>query len=655
MSTIRHLAEETLGFIALPKGPVLRYLCAHLWLIEKTRHNTMNNTPDTDIQAIIAENERRNAALVKPYDPITGVGCYGTRTKVVRNGKRIAIPDAMARLVTPSMSDDEFSRLRFYHDFEYWCATCVTIKDKITCRPHRFSLNAPQRRMLAALEDMRLVRRPIRLILLKARQWGGSTLSQVYMAWMQIVHHTHWNSIVCGHLRDTASTIQGIYSQILADYPMHLQDTDASMRFRPYEKSRNVSEIVGRNCCVAATTAMSPESVRGMDIAMAHLTEVAFWPSSARRSPESIIRSVCGSMMLEPDTVLIMESTANGMGNYFHSEWLRAKTGFSDKAALFVPWYEIEIYRKPVADAAALWHSLDDYERTLWQQGCTLEMIAWYHSKRKEYNSHSQMQAEYPTNDIEAFANSGMPVFNAVHLHRLRRHCTLPFTPCSFSAPPSGPSALCNPLLFAEENGEIRLWRKPVADAARNRYVVAVDVGGLSDKADFSVITVIDRLADKRHMEIVAEWRGHIYHDRLAWLAAQLAQHYHNALLVIESNTLEMEYSEGDGTTYVLNTIRHHYRNIYRRKGDHLGFHTNRQTKTEAIFHLIGLVRDGAYIEHSDGAIDELSWYEHKPRGGFGAIDGRHDDMVMTRAIGLLIASRLNRHTAPAPTFADII
>ena len=79
------------------------------------------------------------------------------------------------------------------------------------------------------------------------------------------------------------------------------------------------------------------------------------------------------------------------------------------------------------------------------------------------------------------------------------------------------------------------------------------------------------------------------------------------------------------------------------------------RSKTEAIFHLIGLVRDGAYIEHSDAAINELAWYEHKPRGGFGAIAGRHDDMVMTRAIGMLVASRLNSYTAPAPSFADVV
>ena len=40
--------------------------------------------------------------------------------------------------------------------------------------------------------------------------------------------------------------------------------------------------------------------------------------------------------------------------------------GESDKAAVFVPWTEIDIYADEVRDAAALWEAMDDYERKLW-------------------------------------------------------------------------------------------------------------------------------------------------------------------------------------------------------------------------------------------------------------------------------------------------
>ena len=50
--------------------------------------------------------------------------------------------------------------------------------------------------------------RPVRVILLKARQWGGSTLVQMYLAWMQLVRHQGWNSLICGHLHATSKGIK---------------------------------------------------------------------------------------------------------------------------------------------------------------------------------------------------------------------------------------------------------------------------------------------------------------------------------------------------------------------------------------------------------------------------------------------------------------
>ena len=151
--------------------------------------------------------------------------------------------------------------------------------------------------------------------------------------------------------------------------------------------------------------------MRGSDYAMAHLSEVAFWPDTAMRSPEGFIRAVCGGIARAPLTLIVLESTANGVGNYFHAEWLRSVRGESDKAAVFVPWTEIDIYADEVRDAAALWEAMDDYERKLWDDGCTLEQIQWYHDKRREYPSRELMAAEYPLDDVEAFANTGYGVF----------------------------------------------------------------------------------------------------------------------------------------------------------------------------------------------------------------------------------------------------
>lgn len=603
-----------------------------------------------DINSVIAENERRKAILLTDYDPIHGIGCFGSRVE-------LCLPDREGTFHIPieMVSDSDFhsnmpwsehALLRIKYDFEFWCAECVTIKDKLSARNVNFIPNAPQRRLLAELEKMRTAHLPIRLILLKARQWGGSTLVQIYMAWMQIVQHKQWNSLICGHLKDTSASIKGIYNRVLTNYPIEYTCSDSPICFRSFEKSRNVSEITNRGCLVAIGSAESQEAIRGYDIAMAHLTEVAFWRSTSQKSPESLIRSVCGSVALIPDSIIVLESTANGVGNYFHTEWLRSKAGLSDKVAVFVPWYEIEIYRRQVDDPKALWQSLDEYERRLWDDGLTLEMLNWYHMKRKEYTSHSLMKAEYPSNDIEAFALSGRMVFDSTVLERMRRDCLPPVMTGELQGDATdGKGCLNNVHFVHSETGMLKLWKKPdtMNISAKSRYVITVDVGGRSDNADFSVIAVIDRLSFCGKPEIVAQWRGHIDHDRLAWKAAQIARWYNNGLLIIESNTLETDDTRNVGGNFILNSISHHYKNLYRRSsrnGDstqRYGFHTNSTTKPCAIYELIRQVRDHLYIEHDSSAIDEMSWFEMKSASVFGAIAGRHDDILMTRAIAFYV------------------
>lgn len=303
---------------------------------------------------------------------------------------------------------------RYMEDFPRWCEECVTVIDKLTGAPVPFRLNAPQRRVAAVMEGQRRQGRPIRLILLKARQWGGSTLVQVYMAWMQLVRHRGWNSLICGHVKDASANIRGMYSMLLREYPASLKgERPAEWAFTPFEGSRNINAIAARDCRVTLASALASNSVRGGNYQMAHLSEVAFWGDGDPEVAERTVRSIAGSVALEPETLVVMESTADGEDNFFHEEWERAVSGKGDKVPVFVPWYEIEIYRRPFAseqERRELAEGMDDYERSLLlRDGVTLEGVNWYHSKRREYATHEQMMAEYPTTPEEAFTASAAP------------------------------------------------------------------------------------------------------------------------------------------------------------------------------------------------------------------------------------------------------
>lgn len=616
-----------------------------------------------NIHEIVVENARRNALINLEYCPVRGIGCTGERVECyspVSKGTEF-IPKTMYdsdKFHMVKENAQAWRRLRICHDFEYWAATCCTIKDKRTGCDVFMRLNRPQRRVLAIMEQQRMAGEPVRLIMLKARQWGGSTLVQVYMAWIQLVHKRSWNSLICAHVKDTAATIRGMYSKILSDYPADVWDEDGVCRpeFRVYERSTNIRYIPGRDCRVTLGSAEKQDSVRGGDFAMAHLSEVAFWGDTTRHSPEGFVRAICGSIMREPFTLIVMESTANGTGNFFHAEWLRACSAEgSDKIPVFVPWYEIELYSKPVGDVEALWSSLDSYERGLWHKyGCTLEQIAWYREKRREYPTRQLMAAEYPTDDVEAFANTGSSVFPAECVAELAKGCMLPL--CLSEV-------LCNSddmwlrgqlqEIADDGRGTLSVWKLPDSGSEnyRNRYVVAVDVGGRSDKSDYSVILVLDSSPCGGVPEVVAQWRGHCDHDILTKRAALMGRWYGEALLVVESNTLESSGSDGETGLSLLAELAENYPNMYHREcydreysadlpGIRVGFHTNRATKSLIITNLIAMVREGAYVERDAGMINELSVFEYKVNGSTGAKDGCHDDRLMTRAIALHVARR---------------
>lgn len=599
---------------------------------------------------ILAENARRMAARRELPDPLRGDPESPLRVRVASPD-----PDCPEAYIPRTMTDDPeytlvqadvdaWRRLRCRHDFEYWCAKCCVIKHKTLGANVPLILNAPQRRIAAVMEADRLAGRPIRIIMLKARQWGGSTLIQVYMAWIQSCHRRNWHSLICSQVKDTSTGIRGMYSRLLADYPQSLWDGDEPPRFHPYERSANVREIAGRGCRVTVSSIQNQDAVRGADFAMAHLSETAFWPSTRTRTPADLIRAVCGSVALIPYSLIAMESTANGVGNYFHAEWLRCRDGHGDKRAVFVPWYEIEMYTMPLAphELTRFANSLDEYETGLFvTHRCTLDQIHWYRCKRREYQTHDKMMAEYPTTDDEAFVATGSPVFSHRHVERLRQECDEPRT---------GELNECGDTFVDDTAGHMQLWEPPQPQA---RYVAAMDIGGRSDNSDYSVISVMR--VDSLRPAVAAQWRGHIDHDILGQKAENIARYYNQALLAVESNTLETDSGAG---LYILQRLADTYPNMYRRRtydsisgteSSRVGFHTNRRTKEMVITGLMAAVRDGTYRERDIQACREMLTYEQKSNGSYGAKDGCHDDILMTRAIALHLARDEARIPVLAP------
>ena len=660
---------------------------------------------------VLKENDKRNADVYQKFDPISGIGSIGERVEVRIDGfpletqyipvEMLSIPlvkllikcGSIIKFLTEELEVEyseedrlkvieQFVRLRCRYDFAFWAALYVYIKNKGGGDDVLFRLTRPQRKFVERLEKLRKANKPIRIVLLKARQWGGSTTSQLYMAWLQLIHKVGLNSLIIAHQGAGSDEIKDMFDRMIKAYPI-------SMLYKLGETyNENESKLVGvghsgsihrvpqRNCKIKIGTAERPDSCRGGDYNLVHLSEVGLWKTTDGKKPEDIVRSACSGILLKPYTMIVYESTANGTGNFFQREYDAAKRGTSQFEAMFVSWFDIEQYslsfenENEKADFAVwLWKNRNNgsassaraesgkYLWWLWEQGATLEAINWYVQERAKYNEHAPMASEYPSDDVEAFVHSGERVFDKYKVDEFRASCKPPkYIGDVYADGDSGKDALKN-LRFAEDTqGLLWIWDLPEIDdkeIVTNRYLTIVDIGGRSKKADWSVILVIDRLfmLDGDRPEVVAQWYGHIDMDILAWKAAQIAAFYDNSLLVIESNTLETHDKErqvdGDLSHFILNQIKDVYPNLYARKQTEdeireglprkYGFHTNVATKPMIISTLIKVIREHLYTERDERCLDEYVVYEKKQNGAFGAIIGKHDDLLMTRAIGLHI------------------
>lgn len=668
----------------------------------------MKETIDITISKILQENERRRAIVFAPFNPITGEGSIGQRVAFTVSDYPIPtqylpvemmdepfvkslskagsvdafIRDALLLPVTDEARDkvvEEFIRIRQKHDYPFWAAMFAYIKRKGGGTDVLFRLNRPQRKLIKRLEKMRKAGKPIRLILLKARQWGGSTAIQIYMAWLQLVHEVGLNSLIIAHQGTGSDEIKDMFDRMIKSYPVEMLH-ELGDAYAPYEpkmvgvgKSGNIFRVPQRNCKIKIGTAERPNSCRGGDYNLVHLSEVALWKETDGKKPEDIVRSACSGILLRPYTMIVYESTPNGVGNFFHKEYLAAKKGLSQFEAMFVAWFEIEQYELPFENEAEKFEFAKKlfanrrneeiksdreepgtYLWRLWEKGATLEAIHWYVSERSKYTNHGDMASEYPSDDIEAFTYSGRKVFSSEDVEQFRPACRAPrWIGEIYGSADEGEKAIEGLRFKKEADGRLFMWHdveRSDIEEVTDRYLVVVDVcKGHTKNADFADILVIDRLfmMDGEPPVVAAEWHGHIDMDKLAWKSTQVAAYYNNALLVIESNTLETNNTKGEAE-YILTLIHEVYgRQLYARKQSaedirqglpkKYGYHTNPLTKKVVIYNLKVVIRERLYIEREEACLDEYLTYVETENNVFEAMEGYHDDRLMTRAIGMQV------------------
>ncbi|NIP66952.1 hypothetical protein GWM83_03025, partial [Candidatus Bathyarchaeota archaeon] len=143
---------------------------------------------------------------------------------------------------------------------------------------------------------------------------------------------------------------------------------------------------------------------RSSTIQYFHGSEAGFWPNA-----EEHAKGVMQAIPDEDGTEVIRESTANGVGNYFHQQWKKAERGEGEYINIFIPWFWQDEYRKTPPDDFVR----DDEEEELAEQyGLDDNQLYWRRVKIADLSvsgidGESAFKQEYPCNAAEAFQMTG--------------------------------------------------------------------------------------------------------------------------------------------------------------------------------------------------------------------------------------------------------
>ncbi len=253
-----------------------------------------------------------------------------------------------------------------------------------------FALNREQFYLHERIEEQKQLTGMVRIMILKGRQQGCSTYVSGRF-YHKSIHRPGTQTFILTHEGKATDTLFQMVKRF------H-ENSNPSMR--PKVGKSNAKELVfpGLDSAYKVGTADNESVGRSMNNQLLHASEVAFW-----RVGEKLAAGVFQSVHMVPGTEIIMESTANGMGNFFHRQWKLAESGKSPYLPIFIPWYWHIEYQLAVPKDFKLSESDIDYKDAY---DLTMEQMAWRRVKEQELGE-ILFKQEYPATPDEAFQVTG--------------------------------------------------------------------------------------------------------------------------------------------------------------------------------------------------------------------------------------------------------
>ena len=532
----------------------------------------------------------------------------------------------------------------------YYIEKFLKIRDK-NGRLIPLLLNEPQKRFYEAFARQWRENKPVRIIILKARQMGFSTLTEAILFFLTATNFNR-ESLIVAHNDDASERIFEMSRRFFDNLPPEVRPScrGASSRRLVFGKPKKSGDGEksgkrGLESALSCATAGGSGIGRSYTLSCLHLSEFAFWPGDKMSTYLGLAQAVPDA----PGTVIVIESTANGYDSFkklWDSAVEASARGEEGYLPLFFAWHEMKSYRRSVdpgfsrteeEQRLAAAYGLDD-EQLSWRRWCI----------RNNCGGDVELfRQEYPSSPDEAFISTGRCAFDKEKLI-LRRAAVAGEKPEYGSfLPETDFSGKIVSFAWRKENAgnsetrfAVRIFRHPEKGAP---YVIGADTAGTG--TDFFAAQVLDN----RTGEQVAVLHQRFGEREFARQLYCLGKYYNDALIGIETNYSTYPELCLEDLGYTRLYVRQRFDTFTGKTVDSFGFETTPKTRPVIIDGLKDVVSHTPELINDHATLGEMLTFVYDENWKPQAEAGEHDDLVMSLAIAFCIRSQQS-YTSSSPS-----
>ena len=483
-----------------------------------------------------------------------------------------------------------------------------------------FKLNKPQHKLYNLMKEMIDAGQPVRIIILKARQMGFSTLVEGIIFSM-VTLNPNLKAGIITHRDDATTNLLNMFKFYFNHLPNEL---------KPQTKATNTKEVIydtaggeGMNSLIKCMTATSNGVGRSDTFQLLHISEYAFWQCDKKATYSDLMQSVPAT----PNSMVFVESTANGFDD-FKDLWDQTVNRENDFKYLFVGWNEMDEYRRPYYG----FELTQEEKELMLQYDLDLDQITWRrwaiaNTCQGDINKFHQ---EYPIFPEEAFISSGDCMFDLNKLAERLKNLKEPIKRGYFKYdyvydPIIKDMTIKNPKWIDDPRGEVFIY-EDVKDFYP--YVTGGDTAG--EGSDANVFQVLDNTNGRQ----VCKYKTVKDSDIFTKMCMAICLYYNEALYNVETNFNAGVVAYVERMGYRKIYLRETYDQISKETKQSYGFRTTSITRPLILDRLIPLVRENIELINDRETIIEMQTFCLNASGKkYEAIKGKHDDHVMALAI----------------------